>query len=352
MVNERQQSAMIHSQDSVTRRVALGRLTIATVLGRCTGRGSELDSVETVNGPIPVAELGVTLVHEHIVTDLRAPADRPEGDYDREEAFRVALPFLRELRDAGCQSLVEITPINIGRDPVVLRRLSAASELNIITATGIYGAAEQRFVPDYARGETAEQIAERYIREAEEGIANTGIRAGIIKTGVNSRTPLPAIERKLVRAACLASKQTGLTVASHTGPAAPALEQLEILADVGIPTSSFIWVHAQSERDHDLHRRIARSGAWVEFDGLNQNSLDWHLDCVRAMAEAGLLNRTLVSHDAGWYRPGEPGGGSYSGYTFLFREFLPRLRAGGFSQNEIESLLIKNPAMALGRGRS
>jgi phosphotriesterase-related protein len=116
---------------------------------------------------------------------------------------------------------------------------------------------------------------------------------------------------------------------------------------VGIPPSSFIWVHAQSERDQDLHRQIGRSGAWVEFDGLNQSSLDWHLSCVQAMAEAGLLNRTLVSHDAGWYRPGEPGGGAYSGYTLLFREFLPRLRGAGFSRTEIESLLITNPATAL-----
>lgn len=342
---------MTCSQDRMTRRAALGRLTIASVLGRSAGRGRDLDSVETVNGAIAVAELGVTLMHEHIVTDLRAPAERLEGDYDREEAFRVALPFLRELREAGCQSLVETTPIHIGRDPVALRRLSAAAEINIVTATGIYGAAEQRFVPDYARRETAEQLAERYVHEAREGIGDTGIRAGIIKTGVNSRTPLPEIERKLVRAAFLASKQTGLTVASHSGPAAPVLEQLEILADVGIPPASFIWVHAQSERDHDLHSRMARSGVWVEFDGLNQNSLDWHLDCVRGMAEEGLLNRTLVSHDAGWYRPGEPGGGSYSGYTLLFREFLPRLRGAGFSQNEIESLLITNPATALGRGR-
>jgi phosphotriesterase-related protein len=124
---------------------------------------------------------------------------------------------------------------------------------------------------------------------------------------------------------------------------------LDILAEMGVPPSEFIWVHAQNERDHEMHYQAARSGTWVEFDGLSEKSLDWHLACVRAMAEAGLLNRTLVSHDAGWYRPGESGGGRYRGYTLLFREFLPRLRQSGFSGAEIDQLLVVNPREALAR---
>jgi phosphotriesterase-related protein len=288
-------------------------------------------------------------MHEHIVTDLRAPEQRRSGDYYPEEAFRVALPHLKELQEAGCSSLVEITPMHIGRDVEVLRRLSKASGLNIVAATGIYGAADGKFVPGHADRETAEQLAERYVDEARQGVGTTGIRPGIIKTGVNGRTPLPALEKKLVRAAALAHKATGLTVASHTGPGLPALAQLDILAEMGVPPSDFIWVHAQNEQDHEMHYQAARSGTWVEFDGLSEKSLDWHLACVRAMAEAGLLNRTLVSHDAGWYRPGESGGGRYRGYTLLFREFLPRLRQSGFSGAEIDQLLVVNPREALAR---
>jgi phosphotriesterase-related protein len=316
-------------------------------LARLSGLSSERATVQTVTGPLPASQLGVTLMHEHIVTDLRAPAQRGVGDYNPEAAFRVALPHLNELREAGCRSLVEITPIHIGRDAAVLRRLSEASGLNIVAATGIYGAAEGKFIPAYAHRETAEQLAERYIREAREGISATGVRPGIIKTGVNKRTPLPALEKKLVRAAALAHKATGLTVASHTGPGLPAFAQLDILAAMDVPFSSFVWVHAQNEQDHAMHYKAARAGAWVEFDGLSAKTLDWHLTCVRAMAEAGLLTRTLVSHDAGWYRPGEPGGGRYRDYTLLFREFLPRLRQSGFSDADIDQLLVKNPRAAL-----
>jgi len=286
-------------------------------------------------------------VHEHIVTDLRAPADRRRGDYDREEAVRVALPHLQALRNTGCRTLVEITSIHIGRDPEALRTLAERSGLNILCATGIYGAAKQRFIPGYAYQQTAEELAERYAREFREGIGDSGVKPGIIKTGVNPQTPLPEIERKLIIAAGLAHKETGLTVASHTGPGAPALEQLEILAGVGVAPNSFIWVHAQNEKDHAMHRRVARQGSWVGFDGVGPNSIGWHVECVRAMAEAGLLSRTLVSHDAGWYRPGEPGGGAYRGYTLLFSEFIPRLRDSGFSERDIERLLVVNPAAAL-----
>jgi phosphotriesterase-related protein len=299
-------------------------------LGVKTGWAQPAKSVNTVTGPIPAAELGVTLMHEHIITDLRAPAERKPGDYNAEEAFQVALPKLRELKQAGCASLVEITPLHIGRDAATLARLARESGLNIVCATGIYGAANQRFIPDYAHSASADDLAAKYISEIQSGIEATGIRPGIIKTGVNRETPLPDIEKKLVRAAALAGKATGLAVASHTGPGAPALEEIEIVKSAGLDPARFIWVHAQSEKDHALHRKAAEAGAWVEFDGIGPQSVDWHVECVRAMADAGLLHRTLVSQDAGWYRPGPDGGSKYRGYTLLFDEFLPRLRKSGF----------------------
>lgn len=290
--------------------------------------------VYTVSGPVSPGRLGVTLIHEHVLVDFGGTRQ-----YDPEEVFRTALPHLRDLRRAGCRTLVDPTPEHIGRDAALLRRLSRASGLNIVCVTGIYGAANHKFIPEFAHRETAEQLAARYEAEFRRGIGATGIRPGLIKTGVN-RAPLPEIERKLVRAAALASKATGLTVASHTGPGDAALEQLDIFAAAGVPASSFIWVHAHNEKDHAFHLKAARAGAWVEFDGLRDTTLDWHLECVRAMKQAGLLHRTLVSQDAGWYHVGEPQGGSYRGYTFLFRDFLPRLN---FSPADVNQLLVVNP---------
>ncbi len=345
------------SEDSMTRRRLFGAAAGGMLMfcGRPSDdapagegeAGAEGPRVQTVTGPVPASDLGVTLIHEHIVTDLRPPAERKAGDYDPEDAVRVALPFLTELRESGCRTLVEPTPILIGRDAVVLQRLSKESGLRIIAATGIYGAAEQKFIPDYAHTQSAEQLAAQYVQEAEQGIGSSGVRPGIIKTGVNAGTPLPEIERKLVRAAALAHKQTGLVVAAHTGPGKPALEELEIFDAVGAAPNAFIWVHAQAEKDHSFHLQVAKAGAWVEFDGVGPQSADWHLECLQTMKEAGLLHRTLISQDAGWYRPGAADQQEYRGYTYLFTDFLPLLRESGFEPADIDQLLVRNPARAL-----
>ena len=335
-----------HSDMMMTRRSVLHCLAGSWTACRWQGSAAEIGpQVQTVTGPAP--DLGPTLMHEHIVTDLRAPSDRRPGDYDPDKAYEAVLPYLRELHQAGCRCLVEPTPIHIGRDPNVLRRLSKTSNIRIVAATGIYGAAKQKFVPQYAREQDAQQLAEGYIREYDEGIQSTGIRPGIIKTGVNQDVPLPEIEQKLVLAAVLAHKATGLTVASHTGSGAAALAQLGILESAGASPSRFIWVHAQNEKDHSLHRQLAREGMWVEFDGIRASTLDWHLECVQVMADAGLLDRVLISQDAGWYRPGEPGGGKFRGYKYLFADFLPALERAGFSKADVEQLIEINPMRAL-----
>ena len=295
--------------------------------------------VQTVTGPVAAGRLGVTLIHEHVMVDMLQA-----GRYDPEEVFATARPHLEAARAAGCRTLVDPTPEHIGRDAALLRRLSEATGLNIVTVTGIYGAANQKFVPEFARRETAEQLAARFEMEAKQGIGETGIRPGWIKTGVN-QAPLAELERKLVRAAALAHRATGLTVSSHTATGKAAMEQLEIFAEAGAPAQAFVWVHAQNEKDHAWHLRVARAGAWVEFDGIRETTLDWHLECVRVMKEAGLMGRTLISQDSGWYHVGEPKGGAFRGYTLLLREFAPRLEAGDAGE-----LLVRNPARALAGG--
>jgi phosphotriesterase-related protein len=282
------------------------------------------------------------LVHEHIMVDFIGAAQIRPGRYDPDDVFRVARSKIEEVRDLGCVRLLECTPNFLGRDALLCRRLEEATGVEIWTNTGIYGAANHKFVPDFARTETAEQLARRWIAEFETGI--DGVRPRFIKTGVN-KGPLHEMDRKLVRAAALTSRATGLPIASHTGDGAAALEQLEIVATEHVAPARFVWVHAQNEKDHTIHERVARAGAWVEFDGIGPKSADWHLECVRFMAKTGLLGRTLISQDAGWYHVGEPGGGNYRGYTFLYTDFLPRL-----DRAWIATLTWDNPMEAFGPG--
>ena len=277
------------------------------------------------------------LVHEHVLVDFVGADQIRPGRYDREEVFRIARPKLEEVRRLGCRRVLECTPNFLGRDPALLARLSDAAGIEIWSNTGLYGAVDHKFVPAFARSETAEQLARRWIGETR-----AAWRPRFIKSGVN-RGPPDEIDRKLVRAAGITPRETGLTIASHTGDGAAAVEQVEMVMAEKVSPAKFVWVHAQNERDHGLHERVARAGAWVEFDGIGPKTGEFHLECVRFLAAKALLNRTLISQDAGWYHVGEPGGGEFRGYTYLYSDFLPRLKT-----EEVAMLMWENPRAAFG----
>lgn len=310
--------------------------------------GPAVPAIDTVTGALPADRLGVTLMHEHVLVDFIG-ADRVSPTrYDADHAFTAVLPHLRQLRALGCDTLVECTPAYLGRDPGLLKRLSEASGLAMLSNTGYYGAAKDKHLPAHAFTETAEQLAARWIREWERGLDATSIKPAFMKIGVDE-SPLSDVDRKLVRAAALTHRETGLPIASHTPTGSAALEELDLLDRAGTPLSAFIWVHAQSERDHTFHTRAAKRGAWVEFDGISPTSVARHVDLVRQMQNAGLLPHVLVSHDAGWYRVGEPGGGEFRPYDTLFTTFLPALRSAGFGEADVRQLLVANPRRALAK---
>jgi phosphotriesterase-related protein len=302
--------------------------------------------VHTVSGPIDAAQLGITLMHEHVVVDFIGASQASASRYDADVVFRRALPHLQRVKALGGATLVECTPAYLGRNPRLLERLAAASGLNILSNTGYYGANHDKHLPQHAFAESAEQLAARWIREWEHGIDDTGIKPAFIKIGVDAG-PLSTVDAKLVRAAALAHKVTGLPIAAHTGNGVAAFEELDLLEEAGVPLSAFIWVHAQTEPDASRHARAAARGAWVEFDGISEESVDKHVSLVLQMQAAGRLERVLVSHDAGWYHVGEPDGGKFRPFDTLFTRFAPALKAAGVSEASVRQLLVDNPRRAL-----
>lgn len=301
--------------------------------------------IMTVNGPVPSKELGTTLTHEHILVDFIGADSISELRWDKARVITRVMPFLEQIKELGCQTFIECTPAYLGRDPQLLKYLSDSTGLNIITNTGYYGAANDKYIPKHAYDETSEQLATKWIDEWNNGIDGTGIRPGFIKTGVDSG-PLSDIDKKLIEAAAKTHLQTGLTIASHTGPAIPAFEELEILRQEGVSPEAFIWVHAQGEKDPANHVKAARMGVWISLDGLNDNNSEEYVRMIKNLKENKLLNKVLLSHDAGWYRPGEENGGAFRGYTTLFVKLVPMLRKENFSEKEIHQLLVSNPSEA------
>lgn len=310
-------------------------------------RSGDRSFVMTVRGKLAAHELGVTLTHEHALASFQpwkewVVSPRP---YDRDEVIRRVLPHLQCIAAAGCRSFVDATAVGLGRDAVLLRKLSEASGLNIVTATGNYAAFEERFLPDYVRTDTVDALAARWVREFTDGIDGTDIRPGFIKLGFNGG-PLSDVETKLIRAAAKAHRATGLPIGAHTGPAMSAYQQLSELDAAQLHPSAWIWIHAQNEPDPAKYRDAARRGAWISLDGVGPDSLALHVERVVGLRDAGLLRRVLVSQDAGWYSVGESDGGTFRPYDTIFAKFIPALIERGFSGDEVDEIFVRNPASA------
>jgi len=298
--------------------------------------------INTVRGEVPAKDLGVTLMHEHVLVDFIGADQIRRDRYNVDEVIRVVLPRLHRIHKLGCRTLVECTPAYLGRDPLLLRQLSEASGMHLITNTGYYGAGAGKYVPRQAREESAEKIAERWISEFRNGIEHTGIKPGFIKIGVNNG-PLNPIDAKLVRAAALTHRATGMTIACHTGDAAAAIEETKILRQEGVAPSALIWVHAQNG-DVETLQRLARAGVWIELDGVNEKTMTLRVEQIKTIRNSG---RVLTSLDAGWYHVGEPGGGDFLNYDYFFTTFLPALRKAGLAEDEIRIMTVEGPALAL-----
>jgi phosphotriesterase-related protein len=299
----------------------------------------------TVLGAIAPEDLGVTLPHEHVLVDFVGADEVGPERYDADEVFGVVLPYLERVRELGCDALVECTPAYLARDPALLKRLSEAGGLHLLTNTGYYGAADDKFLPPHAFTETADELAARWLGEWQEGIGQTGVRPGFIKISVDAGA-LSEVDEKLVRAAARTHLGSGLTIASHTGDTAAAMDQLRVLADEGVDPAAFIWVHAYFEEDLEVHAEVARKGAWVEFDWLDPSTMERYVEFVGEMKERDLLQRVLISHDAGWYSVDEAGGGDFRPFDVFFADFVPALEGAGLGESVVWQLAVDNPREA------
>lgn len=305
----------------------------------------EQSKIITVTGEIHASAIGKTLHHEHLLVDFIGADSTGYHRWNRDSVIEKVLPYLLEIKNLGYKTLVECTPAYLGRNPLLLKQLSEKSGIQIITNTGYYSAVGGKFIPKHGFTESAQQLADRWIAEAKKGIEGTGIYPGFIKIAVE-RAPLQEINRKVVEAACIAHKATGLTIMSHTGLAVPAFQELEILNQYGVSPTAFIWTHANNEKDWDKIVEAAKMGVWIAFDKFEQNETENFSEFAVLMKKEGLLNRLLFSHDAGWYDPMKPGGGAFRDFTAIEKYLIPALKTKGFSEKEISQLFEKNPAEA------
>ncbi len=306
--------------------------------------------VQTVLGPIEPAELGFTLPHEHTQIALWHIPDR--WDYwqlTRDEP--VILGELAAYRAAGGSGLVDLTPPGVGRDPAWLVGLARASGLHLVMGAGWYRGAYYPAETLIDR-RTADSLADELVREATDGVGETGVRPGILGEIGTDKPWVSALEERVHRAVGRAARQTGLAITTHAVLSPVGLDQLAIFEAEGADPTRVVIGHADSYPSLDHYLAIIGRGASVEFDflGMSFTPAERHgegrvVELLCELLSRGHVERVLLSqdvcHDSQLRRY------EGNGYTYLADTFLPRLRAAGVSDAEIETMTVANPRRLL-----
>ena len=306
-------------------------------------------SIETVAGPVPAEALGIVLYHEHVTLDNR---DKPGLTAYWLPKGAVMEDELRAYAAAGGRSLVSLTNDCMGRDVDEMRRLSVATSVQIILATGLYTRPASPPIADVAR------LASEFVRELSDGIGATGVRAAVIGEIGTGAWPIGQFERDLFHAAALAHLETGAPIATHSHGGKYARWQLDELTSHGVRPESIAIGHLDEglifgDRQLDMIAALGRRGCYVGFDTIGityysqymkrqQPSDDQRAVAVRRLIDMGLGPQILLAHDI--CRPDHLSANRGWGYTHIFKTFLPLLEREGVDRATCESLLKDNPA--------
>jgi phosphotriesterase-related protein len=321
-----------------------------------------LSRIQTTTGTVLPEELGKTLVHEHLLVgfpgwELDAKAPR----FKRAEAMARAKDQLQELIGLGVSTFVDPCPMDMGRDVEFLAEASQQSGMRIICTTGAYFEAQGNTMT--FRHLPLEEITDIYIKEIEEGIGDSGIKAGAIKIATGLRV-VTDYERKLVTAAARAAKATGVPIISHTEGATCGHDQIDIAAGEGLDLGQLLVGHSDGTTEHWYQRSLAERGAFVGFDrfGISLFQTDEvRITNMLKLIAAGHLDKILISHDSisCWLGRPMPYAPTWEALqamlpdwrsSHIFRKILPQLRERGLSEREIDTILVDNPRRLFATG--
>ncbi len=314
------------------------------ILLTACGTQQTYPQIITTAGYEHVEKHKVWLTHEHILVDFIGADSINPSNWNHNKVIKTLEPYLNAIKTHNVDYFVDCTPNYIGRDVTLLDKIAKKFNIKILTNTGLYGARGKKFIPEFAKKATAKALADIWIDEFKFGINHTEIKPGFIKIGIDNADSLHTIDYKLVEAACIAHRETGLTIASHTGAAAGMWAQLKVLKKKGVSPNAFIWVHAQFEQDNQHYLKAAKAGCWISLDGLAWD-IDNHIAKLVFAKEHNILDRILISHDAGWFDP-QKDVQDIKPYTNLFEVVIPKLYENGFTQEDIDVLIKKNPVEA------
>ena len=312
--------------------------------------------LNTARGAIGVDDLGVTLMHEHVfIMTTEIMQNYPEGWGDGAKREADAIVRLNELKSRGVDTIVDLTVVGLGRYIPRIARIAAATELTIVVATGLYTYDD---VPMYFhyRGPGAplggpEPMVEMFVRDIEHGIADTGVKAAILKCATDEPGVTPGVERVL-RAVAQAHRETGVPISTHTHAATRrGLEQQRIFAEEGVDLSRVVIGHSGDTTDIGYLEELIARGSYLGMDRFGVDaylSTEERVKTVATMCERGHADRMVLSHDASCYfdaLPEEtlPVALPNWHYLHISDDVIPALKDRGVTDEQLTTMLVDNP---------
>lgn len=320
-----------------------------------------MTDVQTVHGPIDSGSLGTTLMHEHVFI-FNSDFLLNDRAWDEEQRVADAVDKLKVLTEIGVDTIVDPTCIGLGRYIPRIKRVADQVDVQIVPATGIYTYGDLPFYFHYRTPEMSggdhDPIVDYFVRDITEGIADTGVKAGIIKCATEENGVTPGVERVL-RAVAQAHRRTGTPITTHTHAGTQrGLDQQRIFAEEGVDLSHAIIGHSGDSSDLDYLMKLMDAGSTIGMDRFGIDVIlpfEDRVDTVVRLCERGYADRMVLAHDAScfidWFDPDMTEAREAMAPKWHFRhihdDVLPALRERGVSDGQIDQMLVEVPRRML-----
>ncbi|MEV3903485.1 phosphotriesterase-related protein [Mycobacterium sp. NPDC050551] len=315
-----------------------------------------MPQLNTARGAIDTADLGVTLMHEHVfIMTTEIAVNYPEAWGDERTRIARAIERLDELKSRGVDTIVDLTVVGLGRYVPRIATIAAATELNIVVATGLYTYNDVPFRFHFQGPGTAlggpEVMTEMFVRDITRGIADTGIKAAILKCATDKPGLTRGVERVL-RAVAQAHRQTGVPISTHTHAASRrGLDQQRVFAEEGVDLSRVVIGHCGDTTDLAYLEELMAAGSYLGMDRFGVDaylSFEDRVATVATLCARGHAGQLVLSHDASCYFDALPEATLPVAmpnwhYLHIHNDVLPALRRQGVTEEQITTMLVDNP---------
>ena len=306
-----------------------------------------MPTVNSVSGPLDTKDLGFTLMHEHII--VHSPGVKENFPiFDRKAEIAGAVKKLKDVQSRGVKTLVDLTVAD-WRDIPFVKEVVKGSGMQVIVATGIYWEVPHYFSAQ--SGRPIEFIADLFARDVEDGIMDTGVRAGIIKCATDEPGVTPDVER-ILRASAQAHRRTGVPISTHTHPASEVgLKQQDVFESEGVDLSRVVIGHSGDTTDTNYLKKLCDRGSFIGMDRFGIDiflEMPKRVDTIVKMCEMGYTGQMVLSHDAAchfaWADPAlmaklVPNWH----FNHIPDDILPALKKSGVTDEMITTMTVDNP---------